>query len=184
MARVTSMNRTARITKMIRAVDTDTASLDSRTTTLEALRLPVTLAMSAVAVTAPNDTVENILATITVPANIGVNAAVRVRSVWSLSGVDNKVLRVRAGGIGGTAYLSTTQTTNVTIVDEREIRNRNSASSQVGKSASLVAFGGTTAAIVTSAVNTTAAWDIVITAQKTTGTDAVVLESYQVEKIT
>lgn len=177
-------HRTTQIVQMIADVDALATETESSVATLEGLRVPVTVAASAVAVTAPLDTVENALATVTVAANGGVNAIWRVRSVWTLSGVGNKVLRVRAGGIGGTAYLSTTQTTNVTIVDEREIRNRNAANSQVGKSASLVAFGGTTAGIVTSAVDTTATWDIVFTAQKTTGAEAVVLESYQVERIT
>lgn len=147
----------------------------------------IVISASAVPITAPLDTAENILKTVAIPANIGVNSRIRIRTQWTLSGAGSKNLRVKAGatgsGTGGTAYLNTNQTTNISVYDEREIANRNAANSQTGKTSALVAFGGTTGAHVTSAIDTTAAWEVNITAQKATGADAVVLESYSIEQI-
>lgn len=150
---------------------------------LDTLPLWQILAQSSVAATAPADTNENILATVTIPAGaMGANGRLRITTQWTVTNSgNNKTLRARLGGIGGTAYLSSTQTTVATVRDQREIGNRNSQASQVGALISGGGFGTTSNAAVTSTVDTSAETTVVITGQKATAGEALTLESYIVE---
>lgn len=139
------------------------------------------LANSAVAVNGPNDTNENTLVTVSVPAGaMGANGVLRVTSLWTINNNANvKTARVRFGGTAfhaiGLASLLSGQL--VTI-----IRNRNSASSQVGfASGASTSFTSTTGANVTAAIDTASAANLTFTVQKATGTDTMTLESYEVE---
>ena len=145
---------------------------------------PQILGRSASAVSGAADTAENILATVTVPANLlGLNGGLLAYSTWSYTNSANvKTLRLRFGGIGGTQYLLTTRTTEILMHDLRRIRNRNSASSQVGgaNSSMLSGLGASASALITSANDTTAAVDLVLTGQKATAGETLTLESYEV----
>lgn len=146
------------------------------------------LAQSAVGVSAPADVTEDILATVTIPANVmGVNGRLRITTLWTVtSSANNKIMRVRFGGIGGTVYMQLTQTAIKTVRDQREIANRGSASSQVGADSSFYSaagWGTATADINTSAVDTTADVDLVITGEKANAGETLRLESYLVELI-
>lgn len=142
------------------------------------------LGASAVAVSGPADTNENILATITIPAGaMGLNGILRVYSNWSFTNsANNKIMRVRLGGIGGTAYFQTTQTTQAWYADFRIISNRGVANSQVGPQNS-AQFGSGSGSPATSAIDTSAATTLVITGQKASAGDTLTLESYLVELI-
>ena len=142
------------------------------------------LASSAVGVSCPADTSEDILATITVPAGaIGANGQLRIWQLWSCTNnANSKTMRVRLGGVSGTQFLnagvaSIASWQNVTI-----IRNRNSQSSQIGYANNQgTPFAITTTTNQTGAVDTSASQDIVISGQKGTAGDALTLEAYMVE---
>ena len=148
--------------------------------------VPRLLAQSGTAVVAPaNDTNENILATIALAANvIGLNGALVVESTWTYTNsANNKNLRTRLGGISGTVCMNLTLTTTANYSDRRRIMVRGAANSQTVSSSTGGTPGGLgtgTAALPTPAIDTTAAVDLVLTAQKATGSETVTLESYSV----
>lgn len=122
---------------------------------------------------------EVLMATDTIPAGaMGLNGAVESRSTWSFpNNANSKTLRLRLGGIGGTQYLNTPQTTNVSLGDARRIRNRGAANAQVGSFASSsIGLGGSTGSLVTSALDMTSAQDLVLTGQLAVATDFLILE--------
>lgn len=142
------------------------------------------LAQSSVAVTAPADTTEDTLATITIPAGaMGPNGRLRITTVWTITNsVNNKTLRIRLSGIGGTQFMNSIQTLVTTVRDQHEIQNRNSASSQLGwNAASSGGFGTSSNAVVTGAIDTSVQTTLVITGQKATSGEVLTLESYIVE---
>lgn len=144
------------------------------------------LAASNAAVSAAADTNENTLATITVPAGaMGLNGIIRVFTLWTYTNsVNNKTLKVRFGGIGGTTYLSVVPTTTAAFSTLTVIGNRGSASSQVGVAdAAANVFSATTDAVTTSSVDTSASTTIVITGQKALAGETITLEQYVAELI-
>jgi len=147
---------------------------------------------SGASVSCAADTAENTLATITIPAGLmGANGILRVTTLWSwTNSANNKTTRVYFGaagaGTGGTLYMSTLYTTTTGTRDQRQIANRNSASSQVGGANGFMTasgWGTTTGAVVTSTVNTGAASEVVFTGQKASAGETLTLESYLVELI-
>lgn len=145
------------------------------------------LGQSGVAVTHTGDTNETVLATVTVPAGLlGTNGGLRIYSSWTVTNsANNKVPRIRLGGVAGTTILSPTLTTTLTLSDIRRVYNRNSASSQVtNTNASTVASTGTTAlAVTTAAVNMAVAQDLVFAGTLTLGSESISLEGYAVEAL-
>lgn len=142
------------------------------------------LGQSSVAVSCGADTTEDALATVTIPAGaMGANGRLRITTVWTMTNsANNKTMRVRLGGIAGTIYMTSTQTAQATLRDQREISNRNAQNSQVGAmSGTSGGFGLSTSAVVTSAVDTTADTTVVVTGQKASAGEALTLESYMVE---
>lgn len=138
---------------------------------------------SSVAVTNPLDANENILATINIPP-LGANSSIIVDYLETKTGIQSNLVRVRLGGIAGTKYREHVQTTGLSINDTLIISNRNNTSLQVGGSES-VAFGQTTTAIVTGAIDTSVATTLVITAQQSAASviasEVVKLERYRVK---
>ena len=147
------------------------------------------LGASAVAVSGPADTNENILATVTIPAGaMGLNGILRVYHAWTVtSSGNNKILRVRFGGIGGTGFATNTLTTSVSAVGITHIANRGVANSQVGPSNASSIFQGVTSgtgnALTTSSIDTSAATTLVLTGQKASAGETLTLESYLCELI-
>lgn len=143
---------------------------------------PYILARSAIAVSCPADTTEDILANIAVPAGaMGANGILRVTTNWTFTNNGNpKTLRVRFSGTSGTGFLSFNAASLAAQRIVQEISNRGSTNAQYGQ-----AVGSGTANIlntgVTAAVDTTLAASIVISGQKGTLGDALTLESYLVE---
>lgn len=148
----------------------------------EALKRYRILAASAVAVSGPADTNENILATINIPAGaMGLNGILRITTVWSITNsANNKTLRIRLGGIGGTAHFALVTTTSAMHFDTRMIANRNAANSQVSfHSASLPPTSN--GAAIAGSIDTSVAQTLVITGQKASAGETITLESYLVE---
>jgi hypothetical protein len=148
-----------------------------------ALKAPYILAASAVAVPHTGDTNETTLATVTIPANaMGANGAIRVHAVFSYTNSgNNKVPRIRFGGLSGTQYKANTVTTTASAQIISWIQNRNATNSQVGPFNSVNSVGLSAASPVTSSVDTTAAVDLVFTGQLTNTGETITLESYIVE---
>jgi hypothetical protein len=142
-----------------------------------------TVAASAAGMTPhTGTTAETAFATIALPiGGWGNNGLLRVTTLWTFSGAAAKTPRVRLGGIGGTAFLDLAQTSNLAQQHVAIIRNRNSASSQIGYAAGSAAFNAGSAANVTSAVNTAAAHDLVISGQLASAAESMALEAYHVE---
>lgn len=131
------------------------------------------------------NTNETVLKTITVPAGaMGPNGILRILSVWAFSGTNTKTARVRFNGIGGTVYAAQAPTTQVSALLETIISNRNAANSQVGAgSGGTGGFGIQAGALITSAIDTTGAVDIVLTGQLTNTGETISVEAYHVELI-
>jgi hypothetical protein len=147
------------------------------------------LGASAVAVSAPADITEDVLATITVPANaMGANGVLRISLRFTFTNNANtKTLRARWSGITGTSLigsLSQTTQTEVTWNGSIVVANRNATGSQLTHAEALTGAGSVT---VTGnqplSVDTTASTTIVITGQKAVAGDTLTLESYLVELI-
>lgn len=144
---------------------------------------PLVIARSGVAVSAPADSTEDILATIVVPP-MGINGALRITAEWSYTNnANNKTLRCRLGGIGGTQYFGSVQTTSLGLRMVTTIQNRGAANSQVGSGFGITDAGAISVNKNTSAIDTTAASSLVLTGQKATAGDTLTLESYIVEFI-
>ncbi len=146
------------------------------------------LAQSSVAVSHTGDTNETIKATVVIPAGaMGLNGRLRVTTLWSTTNsANNKTVRVRLGGIGGTSFLGAIATTTATFKSQIEIGNRNAANSQVAFASNSFTAGGwgsTTTAVTTGAIDTSAAQDLVFTATLASAGETITLESYLVELI-
>lgn len=140
------------------------------------------LAKSAVAASCPADTNENVLATVTVPANaMGPNGWVRITSLWAANNNANgKSIRVRWGGVGGSALISLGLGSNASAYSQIVVANRNATNSQIANAANGVpgVFGNVNNA---PAVDTTQSFTIVFTGQKTVAGDTITLDGYLVE---
>lgn len=139
---------------------------------------------SAVAVALTGVTDETVLATIPVGGGIiGKNGMVRVTLLASVTNhADDKIIRVRLGGLAGTALMTLTNTTVASVRAQCQFQNRNSHASQVGYVATLAgAFGTDTGALLTATVNLAAAQDLVITGQLETAGHTITLAAYLVE---
>ena len=147
------------------------------------------LGASAVAVSCPVDTTEDILATINIPAGaMGLNGILRVQHAWTVTNsANNKILRVRLGGIGGTQMASATLTTVATAFAVTHIANRGAANSQVSPpnaSSTFLGFtAGSSSALQTASIDTSAATTLVLTGAKASAGETLTLESYLVELI-
>jgi hypothetical protein len=138
---------------------------------------------SGAAVSAPADTNEDTLATITIPANsIGANGYVTVRTYWTITGSTNaKTAKIKFGGTN-IASLATSSAGNTGISLTTTLHNRNAANSQVAIPTGSHEFGGFyTTALVTAAIDTTADVTLLITGQKASAGETITLEHYLVE---
>ena len=148
--------------------------------------VPRVMCASAVAVAAPLDTSEDVLATCSIAANaMGLNGALRIAPRYSYTNSgNNKTLRVRFSGAAGTVVFGPTRTTQLGEDASIFVANRGATNSQVagglaGNDASTAdGFAGSTPA-----ADTTAATSVVLSCQKATGAEACTLERYTVELI-
>lgn len=146
------------------------------------------LAKSGVASSHTGDTNESILATITIPANtIGANGVLRVTSFWSMpSSANNKTLRHRLGGIGGTAVFSTVVTTvaNMRVESTTIAANATNAQNTISYAPRGTDQLVTANTVTTSALDMTTSQTLVITDQNASAGETVTLIGFVVESAT
>jgi len=130
------------------------------------------LAQSSVATTrnsvnGAGDATEATLVTVTIPAGaLGANGRLRVTLDWTYTNsASTKNLRARLNGLSGTTLDFIAPTTTAYQHRQFEIGNVNSASSQVGAPSAFAngGWGTSTSAMLTAAIDTTAAVDLVFT---------------------
>jgi hypothetical protein len=146
--------------------------------------IPRVLGATGASAAHTGDTNETVKGTVAIPAGaMGVNGFLRIQSVWTMTNSANvKTFRIRLGGIGGNVFLNTTATTQVSGQVETIIRNRNSASSQVGfTNATFTSFGTSSGSNQTASQNTASALDLVFTALLASAGETITLEGYSVE---
>lgn len=138
---------------------------------------------SAVAVTITADSTDEVIAaTVSLAANaMGGNGRLTVEQLWThTSSGNNKTMRVRLGGIGGTAHCAVVNTAAAAWKDERHISNVNATNAQKSQLASAAGANTLGGSPTTGTLDTTAATTLVITGQKATGSETLTLESYRV----
>ena len=146
----------------------------------------LSLAQSGAAASHTGDTNETVLATIPVSAGVlGKNGLVWVRTVWSKTGTAGawtpKMYFGTAGqGTGGSNLYSISQAaTTIACTSLFQIVNLNATNSQAGTIPSTNGIGGATTALPTSAVDTTVATEIVLSATLANSADTIKLLAYQ-----
>lgn len=137
------------------------------------------------ATTTAASTSELALATIALPAGlIGANGHVKVTASWSVTTSGNiKTLRLRLGGLSGTALYAIVPTTNITtqVLCHIWALNSQSAQSTGFTSTATSPYGASAAGIVTGAINLANAQDLVLSGQCANAADTVTLNQYLVE---
>lgn len=143
----------------------------------------VLAASAAAGASVTGTTNETALATVTVPAGLmTAHGALRVRTLWSYTNsANNKVPRMRLGGISGTVFMGPTFTTTASAQIDSDVRNRGAANSQVSWNFSSLGTGSSTGAVTTGSVDTATAQDLVFTGQLASSGETLTLESYRVE---
>lgn len=167
-----------------RGVKTISSATEARIA-CQSLGVWYTIGQSGAPSSVTGTTNETVLATVTIPAGaMGPNGVIRVTTIstnTALTGT-NKTLRYRLGGISGTLFCSSGNTTNTASSLQRMIWNRNSESSQVGFiSTSTGSYVTGTGALGTATVNTAVEQNFVITGLLADATETITLESYLVE---
>lgn len=181
---VTQWNAAHTLTGTIDVANGGTGSTTARAAA-QALGVPYVFAQSGTSASVGAVTTETALATITIPGGaVGPNGWVQVIATMSInSNANNKTFNLRAGGVSGALYYNGTFTTQLFGTIFKHIVNANSQTSQKGTSpggGNMGIPGTGSFSIFTSAVDTTASWDIVITGTKANATDTFTLEAYQV----
>lgn len=143
------------------------------------LSLGVLIGQSAAAAAHTGTTAETTLATITIPANaMGANGRVEIEVLWSAT--NNANVKTARAKFGATTILSTALTSNASLRISNFVANRNATNSQIIGANTGTGFGASTSAVVTAAIDTTAAVNITITAQLANAADTMTLEAYRV----
>lgn len=158
-----------------------TFSSASNRGTASSLNVPFILSQSGAAVSAPADTNEDTLATVTVPAGaMGANGMIRCEGQVNVTNnANNKTFRVRFGGAAGDVFMQLSPVNATAAQFQTIILNANSASAQSGASTmwanSGTAFsdGGKSGTQATASAVT-----LLITVQKASGADTAQLAGY------
>jgi hypothetical protein len=158
----------------------DDADAPAQCATLGTWRI---LGASAVAASVTGTTAKTALATVNVPAGaMGANGRLRVTAFFSFPASTNS--KTCSFELGGTVFLARVEAgaTVAALRDQREICNRNSASSQVAWRASTIGgFGQNTNASTTGAVDTSVSQDLIFYGQLANSGETLTLESWLVE---
>lgn len=146
-------------------------------------QVPIILAQSGAGFVTPADTTEDVLATVTVPANtLGANGRLRIRTWWTMtSSANTKTIRIRWNGAAGSQVVAGAYTTVASAWADAEITNRAATNSQTYMGLFAASAASPTVNISTASIDTTAAVDIVFTGQKASSGETLRLESYTVE---
>lgn len=140
------------------------------------------IARSGASVSVPADTTEDILATITLPANaLGANGFIRFRALFGLTNDANaKTFRLRIGGIGGTVISTFNFANQDAVLVQGELHAVNATNSQLTNSTAQLTSGtfATPSYNAVSAIDTTAATTFVITGQKASAGNTMRMDGY------
>ena len=137
------------------------------------------VAQSFVAVTMPNDVTEDTAATITIPAKqVGANGALIVAQHYTHSvGSGSVNYRIRYSGGAGTIVSSQAGSLAGEVSALIVLGNKNATNAQ---GTLILGALNIVPTILDAAIDTTAQTTIVLTTQKATGTDTVILKGYSV----
>ena len=122
------------------------------------------------------DTAETIVLTVNIPP-LGIKSYLDISSLWSMpNNSNNKIVRVRLGGIAGTVLMQWTATTIASVTDiHRIVANRGATNSQVCTNA--LVFGATSSGVPnTTSIETNAGTTLVFTVQNASAGDTTNLE--------
>ena len=135
---------------------------------------------SGVAVPLTGSTAETTLATVTIPGNaLGPNGQIEIWAMFSLT--NNANVKTPRFKFGSMTFQSSALASSASQQIIGRLANRNATNSQVAFAGSGTGLGsGSTAAPVTSAIDTTANVDLTITGQLANSADTMTLESYMV----
>lgn len=140
----------------------------------------IVLAQSAVPASYSTDTLEAVLATVSIPGGmIGSNGSVRVRARFSCTAsANNKTFRTK---LGGQTFISpgTANAAVNNLETECVIWNRGSLVSQIGNGDA--ASEGAATVNYTGTVNTSVTQNLTITGQASVAGEVITLEAYTVE---
>jgi hypothetical protein len=146
--------------------------------TITGTNVPYTALSTFAAVTAPNDTNENILATVTIPAGaMGANGSLYVEFHCTVTNnVNAKTINARLGGIGGTVVYTDNYASLAIAGGELRVGNTGAANSQKTSAKRWLNTAFSLRALVTSAIDTSATTTLVLTATKATAGDTFTLD--------
>jgi hypothetical protein len=130
----------------------------------------------------PADTTEDVLATVSLAAGVmGVNGALECYSLWSYTNsVNNKTMRARLGGIGGTQVFAVLHTTTTMFADLRVVANQGAANVQAFYDRGSNSVGSTTGTNNSATIDTSALTTLVFTGQKASSGETLTLAHYKV----
>jgi nitrogen fixation protein len=161
--------------------------------TFDKARIPKVIpavAIAGSAVTSGNNTNENIMQTLTIPANtLNVGDVIRIGALNTYTTTGTKAVRVRFGTTtAGTAILSpaslSASVTSTQIDLLAVVTGSTTLRFSTNGIANAVIYGANTGALVNQTIDRTQPISFIITIQKTTGTDTVTCESAFLEIIT
>jgi hypothetical protein len=144
----------------------------------------VVIASSAVKISITGQTTEYVFATIPIPP-LQPNSIISITTQFSCNnnaGVAKNAI-VRFSGAAGTKFVDQNMQAGINMRLQNYIHNRGATNSQVGAPNVAVSFALTSAALITSSVDTTVATSIVLAGLLALGTDTISLESYLIEVI-
>jgi hypothetical protein len=161
--------------------------------TLNKARLPKVIpavAIAGSAVTSGNNTNENIMQTLTIPANtLNVGDVIRISAFNTYTTTGTKSIRVKFGTTtAGTSLLApaalgaTVTSTQIDLL--AVVTGSTTLRFSTNGIANAVIYGANTGALVNQTIDRTQPISFIITIQKTTGTDTVTCESAFLEIIT
>lgn len=123
------------------------------------------------------DTAETIVLTVNIPP-LGIKSYLDISSLWSMpNNANNKIVRVRLGGIAGTVLMQWTAQSGIASVTDihRIVANRGATNSQVCTNA--LVFGATSSGVPnTTSIETNAGTTLVFTVQNASAGDTTNLE--------
>jgi hypothetical protein len=162
--------------------------------TFDKARIPKVIpavAIAGSAVTSGNNTNENIMQTLTIPANtLNVGDVVRICAFNTYNTTGTKSVRVKFGTTtAGTAILNPSSPLGASVTSSQidllaVVTGSTTLRFATNVLANAVIYGGNTGALVNQTIDRTQPISFIVTIQKTTGTDTVTCESAFIEIIT
>lgn len=127
-------------------------------------------------------TSEEVVRSIAIPAGImRLSGSIYYSITWSMTNsADDKILRVRLGGIAGTIHTGRTVTTNASGQLEGYIQNRGAANSQISQTGGIAGIGESTSAVVTGSTDTSVATTLDITGQLENAANSITVQRVMV----